>query len=128
MAYIDLSTKYAFLTCCQKGWTLTCAWFPPLHRRHQAVTIDLCRALSEVAQKRNSISYKFKSYRDGKVVNIACINAPTQLSRAWRTPSLAEETRSDRITTTPNHSLTIITHTIPSQFHPNVLNKLMKPS
>jgi hypothetical protein len=121
MVYIDLSTKYAFLTCCQKGWTVARPRFPPRHRRHQAVPPIIRRAVGEAIQKRNSINYKFKSYRDGKVVNVASIDASMQLSRLWRTPSPAEETRSDLIATTPNQSLIIFTHAMHHQFRSNAL-------
>jgi hypothetical protein len=93
--------KYAFLTCCQKGRTFARPRLPPLHRGAQAVRIHLLSALGEAVQRRNTISYKFKSYRDGKVVNIACKDGFSQLWRPWRTPSLAEETRNDRIAITP---------------------------
>ena len=114
MVYIDLSTKYAFLTCCQKGWTFARTWFPARHRRHQAVRPIIDRALNETAQRRNTVGYKFKSYHDGKVVSATRIDGPMQLSSPWKTLSPAEETRSDLIATTPNQSLITTTHHFPS--------------
>ena len=68
----DLSTRNAFRTRRQEGRTQPRQSLPSLYRRNQTVNHSSYSALAEAAVKRNSVSYKFKNYKDGKPITIQC--------------------------------------------------------
>jgi hypothetical protein len=57
--------------------------------------------MGELVQKRNSITYKFKDYRDGKISSVRGTSCLTKWWTPSKTLSLAEAIKNDLIT---NHS------------------------